>query len=245
MIIDLDKKKTLELNSTRDFIGKIIKKDYSNFNGDLSELHSIVRVKDVNNLRLKIFSKINKNLDWTSLIKNLCGQELENMHGKDLLIQSKLNFSIQLPRDKSSILPIHTDCNSADSPFQTNIWIPLTNAFNSNSMFVLSKAQSLKFYREFAKNKKKLTFPKESHLNKFINLKYGQLLLFNPSLLHGNQLNVTKKTRVSLNVRVKSLFSPEPSNRNPDRRLGTYYKKLQISDDTKFGLQIIKTNFFE
>tara|TARA_Y100000816_G_C26105212_1_gene587005 strand:+ start:521 stop:1258 length:738 start_codon:yes stop_codon:yes gene_type:complete len=245
MIINLDDKKILKLNSTRDFICRIIKKEYTNFDEDLSNLHSFVKLKEINSLRLKIYAKLNQSFNWESLIKTVCGKELESIHGKDLLVQSKINVSIQLPKDKTSILPIHTDSNSADSPFQTNVWIPLTNTFKSNSMYIFSRSDSLKFYKQISKGKKKLIFPKTKYSNNYVKLKYGQLLLFNPSLLHGNQLNVTNKTRVSLNIRVKSLFSPEPSNRNPDRRVGTYYKKFQISDDTKFGLQIIKSNFFK
>ena len=64
-------------------------------------------------------------------------------------------------------------------------------------------------------------------------------------MLHGNIINKTNRTRVSLNVRVKSPFSPEADDRNPDRRLGTYYKVLKISDDTKYALELIKTGFFK
>ena len=78
----------------------------------------------------------------------------------------------------------------------------------------------------------------------FIKMKFGQILLFNPAILHGNLINHTNKTRVSLNVRLKSFFSPDASPKNPDRKFGSYYKILNISDNTKFNLKLLGTKFF-
>ena len=75
--------------------------------------------------------------------------------------------------------------------------------------------------------------------NYFVKTNYGEFIIFNPALLHGNVENKTNSTRVSLNIRLKSMFSPEPSNRNPDRRFGTYYEVLKISDNTKFALDYL------
>ena len=41
--------------------------------------------------------------------------------------------------------------------------------------------------------------------NDFVNLDFGEILIFNPTLLHGNLINKTNHTRVSLNIRFKSL----------------------------------------
>ena len=76
-------------------------------------------------------------------------------------------------------------------------------------------------------------------------MKYGQALIFNPSVLHGNVLNQTKNTRVSLNVRFKSIFAPEPNIKNPDRKFGTYYKKFNILESTRFGLDIIENGIIK
>ena len=137
---------------------------------------------------------------------------------------------------------MHSDCWSADSPFQKNIWIPLTNAFDTNSMFILNKTKTLKHLR-YLEREKKLILPKIVKSNDFIKIKFGQYLIFNPAILHGNVVNRTNKTRVSLNVRVKSIFSPEPTERNPDRKFGTYYKIWKISEDTKLANEYFKNNF--
>ena len=70
------------------------------------------------------------------------------------MIQTKLNLSIQMPNDETSVLDIHSDCWSADSPFQLNVWIPMTKAYKTNSMFILNKDLSLKYFKELSKDGK-------------------------------------------------------------------------------------------
>lgn len=234
--------KSSEPKFLRNFLIKEIKKKLKNFNGNLSELHKYLKIKELNSLRYNCFKAINEKIDWEEKIFKLCGPEITKQLGSDLLIQSKINLSIQIPEDKTSLLKVHSDCWSADSPFQKNIWIPLTNAFDTNSMFILNKTKTLKHLR-YLEKKKKLILPKIVKSNDFIKIKFGQYLIFNPAILHGNVVNKTNKTRISLNVRVKSIFSPEPTERNPDRKFGTYYKIWKISEDTKLANEYFKNNF--
>jgi sporadic carbohydrate cluster 2OG-Fe(II) oxygenase len=43
---------------------------------------------------------------------------------------------------------------------------------------------------------------------KWLNVKYGQGIIFSPNCLHGNVMNIEKNTRWSINIRFKNLFSP-------------------------------------
>jgi sporadic carbohydrate cluster 2OG-Fe(II) oxygenase len=45
--------------------------------------------------------------------------------GNELCMQRRINLSIQLPGDASSLLPVHSDTWSGDSPFEAVLWIPL------------------------------------------------------------------------------------------------------------------------
>lgn len=242
-----DKKNSLALKTFSDFIKKEIHAHNSNFSGKLDELHKFIMIKEVNDLRIKLFTKINKFLNWEKLILDLIGEEIFYELGQDLLIQSKINVSIQMPKDKTSILPAHSDSWSADSPFQRNIWLPLTDAYDSNSMFIMTPNETINHLKRLKKDKIYLKSKAEIRAKKehFIEMPYGSVLLFNPALLHGNVLNKTKKTRVSLNIRVKSIFSPEPNHRNPDRKYGTYYKKFNMSDNTKFASDVFDTGILE
>ena len=71
----------------------------------------------------------------------------------------------------------------------------------------------------------------------YLDINVNNFLIFPPTLIHGNSLNTTDSTRISLNFRVKSLFSPYQSWTPQDRRLGAYYKIFNISDLTRWNLR--------
>lgn len=205
---------------------------------NLSELHNRFDSKNINSIRLKAFHKLNQ-LNWESLLSLGCLEDLFPLLGQDLLIQKKLNLSIQMPDDSTSVLPAHSDCSSGDSPFELVIWIPLTDAYSTNSMFLLDEGRSTIFYDSMRQG---ATSPLLSPTAKdFLELKYGQYLIFPPSLIHGNVVNLTDTTRVSLNVRVKSVFSPYLPKPVPDRMYGAYYKEWHISKLFRWNMGVMKS----
>ena len=135
MKIIIEKNNDHNLNKFRNILIKNIKIKYKNFNGELNNLHKFINKNKINDLRMFLFNSINK-LDWKQMIFSMISKEIFYILGQDLLIQNKLNISIQMPKDKTSTLPIHSDSWSADSPFQINLWIPLTDVFSTNSMFI-------------------------------------------------------------------------------------------------------------
>ena len=54
-------------------------------------------------------------------------------------LQKKVNLSIQLPKDDSSLLPVHSDVWQGDSPYELVLWIPLVNCAKTKSMYILPK----------------------------------------------------------------------------------------------------------
>jgi len=224
------------------YLTKILKNEITKrnkkFNGNLSEIHKYIKNNEINNLRLSAFNQINKK-NWITTIKEIAFTKLKENLGPDLLIQSKINLSIQMPNDESSILPAHSDSWSSDTPFQLNLWIPLTNAYDTNSMFVYNPNYSIRIFKKINQNRN--TKIKKPNKTDFIKLKLGEFVLFNPACLHGNIKNTTKSTRVSLNVRFKSIFSPEPNEFHRDRKFGTYYKIFNLSENSKFAIKVIDT----
>ena len=63
LINKIDKNNSKDLQYFNNFFNKIIIKEYSSYNNNLSELHKFVPTKKINELRLKIFNKLNKNFD--------------------------------------------------------------------------------------------------------------------------------------------------------------------------------------
>ena len=220
-------------------IKKILKNEFDIILEDLSDLHNYVDKTGINKIRLSIFNKLNSDIGWEKQYFKLAEKAIKELLGPDLSIQIKLNFSIQLPGDETSILMLHSDTLSGQSSYELVLWTALTNAFETNAMYMFDKAQSKKMYNLLPKYQYK---GMEKLLNDKIDLanimkvNSGHCILFSSTLFHGNRLNETNKTRMSLNCRFKSLFSPEYSKTPHERVTGTFYKPFTFSPVTELGL---------
>jgi hypothetical protein len=76
----------------------------------------------------------------------------------------------------------------------------------------------------------------------FLTIIPGEYLIFNPALLHGNTLNTTQHTRVSMNVRYKSIFTPEPLPEHISRSAGIFYRQYKISEWTDLAKKLAEVN---
>ena len=92
---------------------------------ELSNSHNFVTNERLNDLRLMIFTEVNKIVDIRQRYFWLARQSLTTLVGNELAMQNKVNMSIQQPNDESSVLPIHSDIWTGDSPFQVVLWVPL------------------------------------------------------------------------------------------------------------------------
>jgi len=200
----------------------------------LEFLHESVSSARVNELRLRAFANLNS-INWVDLLGDSLFGQICRLIGPDLLIQKKINLSVQMPHDQSSVLPGHSDCNSGDSPYQLNLWIPLTSAYGTNSMFIFDEARSIDYYTRVKRNE---LYDPAILDHDFVDVKAGEALIFPPTLYHGNVTNTTSETRISLNVRCKSLFSPGSLSRSLDREIGAYYQVWSNSAHTQWASRV-------
>ena len=158
---------------------------------------------------MQFYNSINQQ-DW--FIENYfqIGKDyLEVICGNELAMQRKVNLSIQLPNDDSSLLPIHSDVWSGCSAYEVVLWIPLVNVFKTKSMFILPKKINENIYKNFNVFKDSKSLQKKiDNKIKWLNIKFGQGLIFAHHIMHGNKINLTNETRWSFNCRFKSLMSP-------------------------------------
>lgn len=186
----------------------------------LRELHQYLAIKDLNDARLSCFNNLNAS-NWYEVISSELLSRAQACLGPDLLIQKSINVSIQLPNDETSILPIHSDCNSGDSPYQLNIWIPLGDVFGTASMFILDAERSIKGIKKIIEGGSLEITPRDDD---FVKLRYGEYLIFHPAFLHGNTVNLTNITRISLNLRFASIPLECLSSADISRSFGAYYR---------------------
>ena len=171
------------------------------------------------------------------------GIKLNELVGNELSMQKKINLSIQMPNDKNSLLDLHSDIYAGESPFQVVVWIPLVDVYNTKSMFFTKPKHNKKMNNQLLNTDKftaKEMYNKNKKNFKFLNIKFGDILIFSPLILHGNTINKTKETRFSLNCRFKSLLSPYDVMVKSHRNIPNFYKPLNIKPLTKIGFNYIK-----
>ena len=240
------------LNDLRKLILSNIKKNKNiklNKNGRiddekiLNNFHKFIDMKSLNGLRFDIYNKINSNSKFSDIFYKIAKNYLDSLIGNEISMQKKINLSIQIPKDKDSLLDLHSDIYAGESPFQVVVWIPLVDVYETKSMFFTKPKLNKKMNFELL-NTEKFTAKEMYNKNKkkftFLNVKFGEILIFSPLILHGNTINQTKETRFSLNCRFKSLLSPYDVLVKSHRNIPNFYKPINIKPLTKIGFNYIK-----
>lgn len=203
--------------------------------GSLNTLHK--RTNDnalpLNDLRLNIIKKLNHFIGLQRRYLSLAQSAIEEIVGNELVMQRNINLSIQLPGDSSSLLPVHCDTWSGDSPYEVVLWVPLVDCYGTKSMYFCDKKKSEEIhpYINTFEDAEALYKAIENDV-KFIDVKYGECLIFTQNIMHGNRVNTTDETRWSMNCRFKSLFSPYA-----DKKLGEFFAPVEVRAATKLGIQ--------
>ena len=65
---------------------------------------------------------------------------------------------------------------------------------------------------------------------KWLKINKGQFLLFDHTLPHGNIVNIEKQTRISINCRFKSVFSPYKN-----KKIAEYFSPISLRAMTDIG----------
>ena len=223
------------LNYLSSLINSVVKKKIKKKTFlDLNKIHEEISLDQLNNFRLSIISKINKSKLARYHYFNIARDALYTLAGNELMMQKNINLSIQFPNDNSSLLPIHSDVWSGDSPYEINLWVPLVNCYKTKSMYILEQ----KNYLNFKKNMKNKNYSSSedifklvSNKIKWLNVHYGKFLIFNQGLPHGNVVNQEKETRWSMNCRFKGFFSPYG-----DKKIGEFFTPITTRAMTEIGI---------
>jgi sporadic carbohydrate cluster 2OG-Fe(II) oxygenase len=229
VIFDIKEVKSLKYieKNIKEYLYKITKK---NFN--LNDTHKYIPKNKLNTYRLNIINKINNNKVFDQNYFQLSESILNEIIGNEIVMQNEISLSIQLPKDSSSLLPIHADTWSGNSPYEVVIWIPLVDVYKTKSMFILKNDKLKKFNNLLKKRIDPIKmFSKFKKDFEFLDIKFGQALIFNQNLPHGNVINKTNETRWSMNCRFKSLFSPYNY-----KKFGEVFKPVSIKPGTILGL---------
>jgi len=228
----LDKIIDIFVDLAEEITGKkciISKSDY------LNNIHNIIEVENLNDVRMKIINGINNYSKFREYYYMLAKPLLETIVGNELAMQRRINLSIQMPNDDSSLLQVHADTWSGDSPFEAVVWLPIVDCYGTKTMYLLPP-NKLKIIDKIFSNKNNNDSEKIFQAIRddviWLNIKCGEVLIFNQSLPHGNRINNENETRWSMNCRFKSLFTPYG-----DKKLGEFFEPITIRAASKCGIE--------
>lgn len=137
----------------------------------------------------------------------------KEVFNEDLVYQNRPTLRVAFPGNKA-VGDWHRDREYNHPLEEINIWVPITKAINSNSIWIESE------------------FDKEDYSP--VNIDFGEFLIFDSGLKHGNVINEENKTRVSFDFRVIPLSvykEPEASSsysQGIQFKIGDYYSKTSI-----------------
>lgn len=200
---------------------------------DGNKYHEIIDKEDLNEHRLTAIRALNDNPKSRAWYFSLAKHAIEVLVGNELCQQKNINLSIQMPSDDSSLLPIHADVLQGDSEFEIVAWCPLVDVHDTKSMFFCDKKQSdecITCLDEFRSTDDLYQYLKP--YLKFMDVKYGEMLLFSQNIFHGNTVNETNETRWSMNCRFKSVLSPFK-----DKMVGEFFVPISIKPATRLGYE--------
>ena len=139
---------------------------------------------------------------FPSVIKKLCSDEL--------FIQRRATVVMNLPGDGQAKQWPHYELMSGISPFTYVIWAPLHDLEKNSGVYYLNLKQSLEIMKkeEEAGLVNGPTVLNLMHEGSPLPLKYGQAVVFNPFVLHGNIKFSSKLARIACTVRFQSCSKP-------------------------------------
>ena len=228
----LDRMRKFIVATTAAFLGDVVPADAGAY---LDTIGERVDGSKLNDLRLAIIAAITAS-PWFRAAYHACAADvLATLVGNELAMQRGLGFSVQLPNDAGSVLPLHSDVWSEDSPFEVVLWVPLVDCFGTKCMFLLPPvADALWRERmpEFATRDVESLYQAVENDLAWIEIPYGKVLVFTHTLMHGNRVNVETTARWSMNVRFKGLFTPYA-----DKQLGDFFTPITLRAASRIGMQ--------
>ncbi len=200
----------------------------------LNHIHKIIAVNELNAMRLAVFNGLNSQPWFQSTYFSLARSALESLVGNELCIQRKVNLSVQLPGDDSSLLPVHSDVWDGDSPFEVVLWVPMVDCAKTKAMYLMPPEKDRIVQRDlekFNKSSAEDIFLSIADDVVFTGVKFGEIMIFSQTLMHGNRVNQESETRWSMNCRFKSVMSPYA-----DKKFGEFFEPIKLRAATRLGL---------
>ena len=177
--------------------------------------------KNINSVRKAIAkmskAEINRSMinlltfaDLSDMMINSCPSLVETLCGKELFIQRRAHTIINVPGTEHSKQWTHYEMMSGISPFTYILWAPLHDLEDDGGAYHVDQKTSLKVMKkeEEAGLVNGPTVFNMMEKQKPARLKFGQVVVFNPFVLHGNVAFNSEFARIACNIRFQSYNEP-------------------------------------
>jgi len=175
----------------------------------------------INNIRQKMakLSKVEINKAMVNILSfneasekmiQSCSNIVSELSGNEIIIQRRANTIFNVPgKDERRQWP-HYELMSGISPHTFVIWAPFHDLEDNGGVYYVKQDQS---YEIIKKEETKGLVNGPDILNMMndhapLKLKYGQVVVFNPFILHGNVEFNSSKARIACSVRFQSKNKP-------------------------------------
>tara|TARA_Y100000114_G_scaffold86080_1_gene79599 strand:- start:1538 stop:2641 length:1104 start_codon:yes stop_codon:yes gene_type:complete len=174
---------------------------------ELSLIHEVLKEHEIFELTITIQNLFATEEKWMRRLSTFAKEIVpELIDNKPFLIKRQPTLNLVVPNQEKIArrLPFHQGIFYDNGRGQGTIWMPLTSAFDTNSMWVIDTKKSKEITKNVIKNGWNLEkFENECLKVAYpVNLEPGQAHLFNQEIIHGNVNNETNLTRLSFDWHV-------------------------------------------
>ena len=146
----------------------------------------------------------------SEMIINSFPKLVESLCGKELFIQRRATIIMNVPGEGQAKQWPHYELMSGISPFTYVIWAPLHDLEDQSGAYYINQKESLEIMK---KEQSAGLVNGPTVLNMMQNqkptpLKFGQAIIFNPFIIHGNVTFNSKLARIASGVRFQSSNKP-------------------------------------
>jgi hypothetical protein len=185
----------------------------SNLSTIKNDIEVLKRENDQSTPHHKLFYEWMETQSFRDLYDSFIKEYVRPLYSDKIVVQKRPTFRICYPNN-IAVGEFHKDKWYRDGDWavqvkELNFFLPFTEAFDTNTIWVESEEDK----KDFAP----------------MNCKYGEFIQWDgPNLLHGNYINQTGSTRISVDFRVIEYNNYIPSdkgsiNANKKFKLGEYY----------------------
>jgi len=163
-------------------------------------------LSEINRTRINLLTFTN----LSDMIIDSCPSLVETLCGKELFIQRRAHIIFNVPGKKQLTIMPHYEMMSGISPFTYVLWAPLHDLEDDGGAYLVDQKSSLEIMKkeERAGLVNGPTILNMMGKQKPARLKFGQAVVFNSFVLHGNIPFNSESARIACNVRFQSHNKP-------------------------------------